>query len=156
MYTDGGSIPKAAQLFQGFSPWGYAPAYMVHDWLFVARHCNVDGTPTKEERKVENMDFQTSADIIAESIKTLVASDRIRENDVAPRVISSAVAGPIARAIWDRPGVCAANRVSDADRRAAEAGIPGSTRRVLGFERTLADGRRVPVKPARTVAVISF
>ena len=46
MYTDGGSIPRQAQLFRGFSPWGFAPAYMVHDWIFVARHCLTDGTPT--------------------------------------------------------------------------------------------------------------
>jgi len=45
MYTDGGSIPKIAQAFRGFSPWGYAPAYMIHDWLFVARHCLKDGSP---------------------------------------------------------------------------------------------------------------
>jgi hypothetical protein len=43
MYTDGGSIPKIAQVFNGFSPWGYAPGYMIHDWLFVGRHCLVDG-----------------------------------------------------------------------------------------------------------------
>jgi hypothetical protein len=41
MYTDAGSIPKIAQVFKGFSPWGYAPAYMIHDWLFVGRHCLV-------------------------------------------------------------------------------------------------------------------
>lgn len=43
MYTDGGSIPRVVQPFRGFSPWGYAPAYMVHDWLFVARRCITDG-----------------------------------------------------------------------------------------------------------------
>lgn len=37
MYTDGGSIPKIAQVFNGFSPWGYAPGYMIQDWLFVGR-----------------------------------------------------------------------------------------------------------------------
>jgi hypothetical protein len=43
MYTDGGSIPRIATVFKGFSPWGYAPAYMIHDWLFIAKHCVTDG-----------------------------------------------------------------------------------------------------------------
>ena len=43
MYTAGGSIPRIAQVFNGFSPWGYAPAYMIHDWRFTVRHCLVDG-----------------------------------------------------------------------------------------------------------------
>ena len=39
IYTDGGSIPRAVRGVVGFSPWGYGPAYIVHDWLFVAHHC---------------------------------------------------------------------------------------------------------------------
>src|SRR5690349_10192173 len=39
MYTDGGSIPYAMRIFRSFSPWGYAPAFIVHDWLFDAHHC---------------------------------------------------------------------------------------------------------------------
>lgn len=38
MYTDGGSIPRFLWGIEGYSPWGYAPAYIVHDWLFEARH----------------------------------------------------------------------------------------------------------------------
>src|SRR5215204_4459054 len=30
MYTDGGSIPPILQPIPGFSPWGYAPAYIIH------------------------------------------------------------------------------------------------------------------------------
>ncbi len=58
MYTDGGSIPKIGQVFNGFSPWGYAPAYMMHDWLFVARQCLNDDMATPEEAKVAAMSFQ--------------------------------------------------------------------------------------------------
>ena len=39
MYTDGGSIPRLLWGIKGYSPWGYAPAYIVHDWLFEAKHC---------------------------------------------------------------------------------------------------------------------
>ena len=78
MYTDGGSIPKIGQVFNGFSPWGYAPAYMMHDWLFVARQCLNDNDARPEEQKVAAMPFQESAEVIAEAIKTLVDTGRVR------------------------------------------------------------------------------
>ncbi len=124
MYTDGGSIPKAAQWFNGFSPWGYAPAYMVHDWLFIAARCNLDGEATEEEQKFIGMAFEESAVIMAETIKTLIASGRVSANDVAPSVISSTVAGPVSRELWTKQGACLKGRVSDADREAALAGLP--------------------------------
>jgi len=126
MYTDGGSTPRAAQLLNGLNPWGYAPAYMVHDWLFVARHCLTDGTPTPSERTVADMEFRESAEIIAEAIKTLVAAGRVREADVAPRVISGAVAGPISYRRWTVEGACAGDRVTPEHRAAALSGIPGA------------------------------
>lgn len=156
MYADGGSIPKAAQLFEGFSPWGYAPAYMIHDWLFVARHCNVDGEATQGERKMDDIEFQTSADIIAEAIKTLVQQERIKDDDVAPRIISSTVAGPISRGFWEKAGACKVSRVSEADRLAAETGIPGSSLPEGVIERVLPNGEEVPLQPGRAVAKISF
>ena len=69
MYTDGGSIPKVAQVFKGLSPWGYAPAYMIHDWMFVARHCIVDGSSDKRFQQVRDVDFDQSATILGEAIK---------------------------------------------------------------------------------------
>jgi len=41
MYTDGGSVPRLFWNVPGYSPWGYAPAYIVHDWLFHAHHCAI-------------------------------------------------------------------------------------------------------------------
>lgn len=32
MFTDGGSIPVQFGL-KNYSPWGYGPAFIVHDWL---------------------------------------------------------------------------------------------------------------------------
>ncbi len=49
--TDGGSIPRALWNRQGFTPWTYAPAYLVHDWLYEAHRRGApggkapDGTP---------------------------------------------------------------------------------------------------------------
>lgn len=156
IYTDGGSIPRAGQMFNGFAPWGYAPAYMVHDWLFVARHCLTDGAPTAAERRVAGMEFHESAEIIAEAIKSLIASGQVQPNDVAPRVIAGAVAGPISYNRWTVRGECASDRVSEADKAAAEAGIPGSTAMLRGMRKTLGDGTTVAVRPGRLLTTLRF
>lgn len=157
MYTDGGSIPKVGQVFKGLSPWGYAPAYMVHDWLFRARQCVNDGKASAAEGIVAGMSFQDSADIIAEAIKTLQAEGRVTKDDVAPRVISSAVAGPISEHLWRKTGACPEPRVREADRLAAEAAIPGASQRALARAfRVAPDGSRSVVKPAKIVGVVSF
>ena len=106
MYTDGGSIPQMAQAMNGFSPWGYAPAYMVHDWLFVARKCALDGQATPAEAAAAEMPFIESAEIAAEAIKSLIAAGKVQPNDVAPQAISYAVAGPVSRQLWNEKGDC--------------------------------------------------
>ena len=40
--TDGGSIPRLLWFQQDFSPWTYAPAYVIHDWMYEAHR---RGTP---------------------------------------------------------------------------------------------------------------
>ena len=156
MYTDGGSIPRVAQVFKGFSPWGYAPAYMVHDWIFIAKNCNTDGMAKGEELKVGKMKFDESAAIMAEAIKTLVAQNMVKRADVAERLIPAIVGGPIARDLWNRNGACAARRVSEADRQAALAGLPGARISLRDMVRTLDDGHTIPVKPARIITEIGF
>lgn len=152
-YTDGGSIPKAAQMFQGFSPWGYAPAYVVHDWLFVAHHCNVDGTPSEDQAALKGMTFQRSAELIGEAIRTLVAEGRVRENDVAPAVITGTVAGPIARSLWDRKGACKDHEVLPEDAARARAALSGSGARMM---KRSDDGSLVPIPPAVIVGKVDF
>ncbi len=147
MYTDGGSIPRPGQLFNGFSPWGYGPAYMVHDWLFVARHCLTDDTPTPEEKRIAAMQFQESAEIIAEAIKTLIASRKVKANDVAPRVISGVVAGPFSYQRWTVKGACKGDRVTKEHRDEVDAAFA----RRAGL-RIL----RQDVRPASIIAEISF
>ncbi|MBU1565010.1 MAG: DUF1353 domain-containing protein [Proteobacteria bacterium] len=93
MYTDGGSIPQLIWNVPGYSPWGYAPAYIIHDWIFVAHHCQ---DPDDGEYS-----FNESATILSEGIKTLM------ENKVAPKsyfthyTISKAVESKIAENYWD-------------------------------------------------------
>lgn len=128
MYTDGGSIPRVAQIFNGLSPWGYAPAYMIHDWLFVARHCRRDGDGDPAYAGAGDLSFRDSYQVLDEAIATLVAERRVARNDVARSVITTAVASPIARKLWDQSGACANEKVSPEDVAAAESAIPGSGR----------------------------
>ena len=66
MDTDGGSIPRILHGLGKFSPWIYAPAYLIHDWIFVAYK-----TGTSPDN---NIAFEESAKILAEAIKTLMVS----------------------------------------------------------------------------------
>ena len=156
MYTDGGSIPKIAQIFRGLSPWGYAPAYMVHDWLYVARHCLVDGDPDPRFTPVANVDFDESAKILAEAIKALMASRQVQSNDIAGDAITAGVDSFVARQLWDTKGACAESHVSARDLAAAEAAIPGSTRRLAITRGPVPAGPAVRARPARIVAKLSF
>lgn len=159
MYTDGGSIPKVAQVFNGLSPWGYAPAYMIHDWMFVARHCIVDGSSDKRFQQVQDVDFDQSAAILGEAIKALVDADRVDPNDVAANTITGAVGSVVARQLWEKRGACAAQQVSAKDIAAAEAAIPGSTkaRTLRTFRLPEAAPAEVPVaKPAKIVSRVTF
>jgi hypothetical protein len=150
MYTDGGSIPKIAQLFRGLSPWGYAPAYMIHDWMFVARHCIVDGVNDERFNALRDVDFEMSAQILGEAIHTLVETNRVQRNDIAESAITSAVASFVARRMWDAQGACAGSQVSALHRAAAEAAVPGAKKM------SRPGGSRDFVAPARLVTRISF
>ena len=58
---------------------------MIHDWLFVANHCVIDGMATPEQEVISGMSFETSAVIIAEAIKALQEAGQVAQNDVAPQ-----------------------------------------------------------------------
>lgn len=92
MYTDGGSIPRVLWGVNGFSPWGYAPAYMIHDWLFEAQHCG--HSPDK------NYKFKDSVSIMAESLKTIMEEEPKVKNNFVFTSIVSAVSTSIAEKLW--------------------------------------------------------
>jgi hypothetical protein len=169
MYTDGGSIPKIAQVFKGLSPWGYAPAYMIHDWLFVARHCLVDGEADPRFNQVRDVDFDDSATILAEAIRALVASQQVQPNDLAGETITTAVDSVVAKELWDKTGACAESHVRPKDVASAEDAIPGSTTMFARAKRpaslgqldvqtklVLQEARKVQRSPAKVVAHITF
>lgn len=129
IYTDGGSIPRIAQPLKGFSPWGYAPAYMIHDWLFVAQKCANAGAATPDEAKaVADLAFRDSAVILAEVIKTLIDTGRVGRNDVAPGAITWAVSSPVSQRLWEdsacpQPRISAAHAAQVENAFAAAAGL---------------------------------
>jgi hypothetical protein len=148
IYTDGGSIPRIAQPLRGLSPWGYAPAYMMHDWLFVANKCLTDGDASPNEADVvDGMEFRDSAVILAEVIRTLIAERRVARNDVAPAAITWAVTSPASRTLWQAKGECPSPRISDAHRAQVNAAFADAAG--LRFDRTR-------VTPAQIVAQFSF
>jgi hypothetical protein len=97
MYTDGGSIPRFLWGIEGYSPWGYAPAYIVHDWLFEAKHCGHE--PDNQYT------FEDSVAVMAEALKAVMQADpEVRNYFVFDTVVAS-VGSPIARRIWEK-GSC--------------------------------------------------
>jgi len=64
MWTDGGSIPRQMWIFRNFSPWGYGPAFIIHDWLFTIQNCQLPGH--------REYSFDDSAKIMSEVIRTLI------------------------------------------------------------------------------------
>ncbi len=78
--TDGGSIPRALWNKKGYSPWTYAPGYLIHDWLYEAhRQGKAGGISPKGEPLY--YDKEQADWILAEVIKTQMESDLKAHND---------------------------------------------------------------------------
>lgn len=96
MYTDGGSIPRFLWGVKGLSPWGYAPAYIIHDWLFIAHQCDL---------APDNMyKFNDSVNVMAESLKAVMENDPAARDYFAFDSIVAAISSPIAERLWDKGG----------------------------------------------------
>ncbi|WP_105437925.1 hypothetical protein [Neorhizobium sp. T25_13] len=158
MYTDGGSIPKVGQLFKGLSPWGYAPAYMIHDWVFEARHCLVDGASDARFSNLRNVDFDESAKILGEAIKTLIRENKVDRNDLAGDAVTSAVSSSIARELWDQKGGCERSKVSKEHLAEINAVFPtiSMTTKLRTFQLPPDTPQVSPKRQARIISVIEF
>jgi len=103
MYTDGGSIPRALWVLKSYSPWGYAPAYIIHDWLFEMKHCGLQGN--------EEYDHKIAANVLAEVVKTLMEDSRYGgENKLVLYTLHKAVSSDIAKSLWYN-GTCDIPRI---------------------------------------------
>lgn len=121
MLTDGGSIPRPLWAFRSYSPWGYGPAFIVHDWLFVAHHCGLPPPYTLED----------AALVMGEAIRTLVEKAGGPQADEVPVVRSMlvAVTSPIAREIWETGRCPSPDEIDNAlDRFAGKRAPPGPAR----------------------------
>jgi hypothetical protein len=97
MYTDGGSIPPVFWGVPGLSPWGYAPGYVIHDWVFQMHHCKYPG--------FEAISFKDSGRILSETIRTLMDQKKVPSNPDALFAIYEGVSSSIAEDIWNN-GQC--------------------------------------------------
>ena len=125
MYTDGGSIPQIFWSIPGLSPWGFGPAYIIHDWIFLVHRCQRPAPP-----EVQAITFEQSAQILAEVGKSLVEAGLIKDNRLEE--IVWAIRTKYARDIWDRPATpaeCAIPVVAARER----ATWFGSSRTVVDF-----------------------
>jgi len=111
--TDGGSTPQIMRAFKHYSPWGYAKAYIIHDWIFSEHYCG----------RMEDTSFEESADILSEAIKTMII-ERDGEDESEKKVlqtIDAAVRSSFARDNWNT-GECIP--VDDVGFEAAAVGKP--------------------------------
>ena len=78
MKTDGGTIPRGFWILRSYSPWGFAPAFVVHDWLFEVKRCKYSGH--------EQLSLLDSALIMAEIMKTMIQAKKV---DASSLVVDS-------------------------------------------------------------------
>lgn len=84
MYTDGGSIPRLFWSVKGFSPWGYGPAYVLHDWLFHQHRCGQDQPPNDYSLAQANQ-------VLDDAIEILMTTQTVEGNEQTRRLIKWAV-----------------------------------------------------------------
>ena len=105
---------------------------------------------------LKDVSFQESAEILGEAIKALVEAGVVKRRDVAGSAISSAVAGPIAKGLWDQRGQCQALKVKPEHRARAEAAIPGSSAFTERRARRFGRAATQPGTPAKIITRIGF
>jgi hypothetical protein len=91
MYTDGGSIPRPLWGVRNFSPWGYAPAFIIHDWLFTMKHCRLPG--------YERYSLEEAAWVMSEVMKTMMEQEGVDKFTLY--AMFEAVSSRVAAEVWD-------------------------------------------------------
>lgn len=97
MFTDGGSIPRPLWIFRNYSPWGYAPAFIVHDWLFQMKHCGMPGN--------DKYTHEIAATVMAEVMKTMMETKKVDTAKLTVLAMYEAVDSDVAKTYWDN-GKC--------------------------------------------------
>jgi len=81
--TDGGSIPRTLWNRKGFSPWTYAPGYLIHDWLYEANRRKVSAGISRDGKPLY-YDKEKADWILAEVIKTQMEGKQKSYKDPSP------------------------------------------------------------------------
>ncbi len=92
MITDGGSIPRICWSIPGLNPWDYMPAFLIHDWDFMAHHCKADYPRSFEQANLT----------LAEGVYTLMANGTVPEDWRVLVAIFLGVSSFIGRKVWGR------------------------------------------------------
>ena len=112
MYTDGGTIPVALRAVKSYSPWGYAPAFIIHDWLFTMKQCKLPGH--------EKLTLEESATVLAEVLKTVMENPKYGgPNKLVHYSMYEAVRSNVAKDYWDNGKCATLPKVRPATRSAA-------------------------------------
>lgn len=151
MYTDGGSIPAALRAIKSFSPWGYAPAFIIHDWLFVMKQCKLPGH--------DQWDHLKAAEVFSEVMKTVMENPKFGgPKPLIHYSMYEAVRSDVAKQYWDE-GAC---ETPDGTKRSAGTvtamapdNAPGATRGVAPAEPKMMR-ERAAAAPVRLRTVIEF
>jgi hypothetical protein len=97
MLTDGGSIPRPIWILRNYSPWGYAPAFIMHDWLFDMKNCKHPG--------FERYTHSDAAFIMSEVMKTMMESGAVAQDKGTVASMHAAVSSKVAKDQWEQ-GKC--------------------------------------------------
>ncbi|RNC82869.1 MAG: DUF1353 domain-containing protein [Phycisphaera sp.] len=102
MYTDGGSIPRVFWSIPGYSPWGYAPAYIIHDWIFSVHQCNQPSLDYTNPDQQTTYDVFDAAQAMSEVLKTMREQDpNVEITKLVLFTIDRAVRTSRAQAAWN-------------------------------------------------------
>ena len=112
MYTDGGTIPVALRAVKSYSPWGYAPAFIIHDWLFTMKQCKLAGH--------DKLTLDDAATVLAEVLRTVMENPKYGgPNKLVHYSMYEAVRSTVARDYWENGKCATLPRVSPTTRSAA-------------------------------------
>jgi hypothetical protein len=90
-FTDGGSFPRLVRWNEDLDPFGWLPAYLLHDYEFDQHHCH-ETTKTLDEVNATLM----------EAIRTLMEMGKIPNDHAVFWIIYAFVNSPVVQYFWDR------------------------------------------------------
>jgi len=96
MFTDGGSIPRLFRWSNDLDPWGFAPAFLLHDYEFDLHHCGIG-----------QKSFEDVRDMMMEAVRTLMNMGLCPSSSVVFGMLSLGIDSIVARRLWNaQPPTC--------------------------------------------------